>query len=199
MQNLSKISKFQLTLMAVLLMFSLISAVLLFIGVGLDLSAAPEGTRGVISLYGIINLVDVVALACGIMYILNRYAKRVAMFYQAFLFLVLAQTLLHIYASGISSVIGLTGSIIPLTQVLMAVKVGILVLLVFAKDLGEKRTLVLVGIMMMLDVVCAVLTVNTTGVFFYRFITILSRLSFDVTILLSVLGKYADKERRGSR
>ena len=199
MKNLSPIMKVHLGLMVVLLLFSFVGALVMFIGAGFNLDAYPAGTGTLVRLYGLVNLINALALGCGIVYLANGYAKRVAVYYKFFLLLVLVSSLLHIYLPGCASNIGSGRALFPLCQVIMALKVAVLALLVFAPDLGEQRTRILFFILVALDILYVLCVGDTDAFRAYRVISIMSKVAFDMTILLAILGKYADKDRRGTK
>ena len=84
---------------------------------------------------------------------------------------------------------------------LYAVKVILLLVLAFWKDLGKKKTFCICYIIFAIDVVglaMELLYMSETGFYIDPIIGVTAALIADGTIELSVNGKYKDKEMRGS-
>ena len=138
-----------------------------------------------------IALLNVLALVCGLIYLLRGYSKNAAGFYRAFLMFTAAFLLLTVIYNFM--VDGFAVGII-----LRIVKILILFVMVFGKDLGKKTTWILFGVMVVIDVVNE-LTGNDQSILAYRMVSLVSELVMDGTIALAVRGKYADKDARGTK
>jgi hypothetical protein len=134
----------------------------------------------------------------GAIYIIKDYSKQAAVFYKAFLFL-------HVGVCVLSIIVNLFFYTVTLLMVviciLYAIKAADLLLLVFGKDLGSKKTWILFYVILGLDVASLILSVmNMVNVGFdFSFTGYVTALIADGTIGLSVKGKYENKEARGSR
>ena len=191
MKKLGPIKIVHFALIALLMAFSVYSAIRMF-------SGAAEANRTMMILYGIVNVINICALCASAVYLWNSYGKQAANWYKAFLYLNVVVTLLllvvDIFYIPVNFV--LISSII-----LLAVKAAALLVLVFKKDLGKKNTWIVFYVLLGLDVVLIVLTfINVTrDSLVFMIHGSASRLINDLTIALAIRGKYADKEKRGSK
>ena len=137
-------------------------------------------------------------LIMGTVYIIKNYSKQAAVFYKSFLFL-------HVGVCALSIIINLFFyAVTPLMIViciLYAIKAVDLLILVFWKDLGKKRTWTLFYVILGLDIAALLLAVfNMVNIGFdFSFIGYVTALIADGTIGLSAKGKYENKEARGSK
>ena len=137
-------------------------------------------------------------LIMGTVYIIKNYSKQAAVFYKSFLFL-------HVGVCALSIIINLFFyAVTPLMIViciLYAIKAVDLLILVFWKDLGKKRTWILFYVILGLDITALLLAVfNMVNIGFdFSFTGYVTALIADGTIGLSVKGKYENKEARGSK
>ncbi|MBR4257009.1 MAG: hypothetical protein IKQ18_07560 [Clostridia bacterium] len=172
-----------------------IGATAAFIG-KLGEAAGGKETVGIV-LNVIMMLLIMSMLTVGIVYLLMQYGKQAASFYKAFLILHISvavmTTVIYVFFSE-PNVLYITGSII------YAVKIAILLILAFWRDLGKKKTWILFYILLSLDLAILLLAIVYMAIngFNITFMGFVSALVADGTIGLSVRGKYADKDKRGT-
>lgn len=172
-----------------------IGATAAFIG-KLGEAAGGKETVGIV-LNVIMMLLIMSMLTVGIVYLLKQYGKQAASFYKAFLILhvsvAVMTTVIYVFFSE-PNVLYITGSII------YAVKIAILLILAFWRDLGKKKTWILFYILLSLDLAILLLAIVYMAIngFNITFMGFVSALVADGTIGLSVRGKYADKDKRGT-
>ena len=194
MKKHSPVKIVHLILMILLLLFSAASAVMLIGGLG----TAVAGVDRLYTLtFGVFSLVNVLALFFGTIHLISEYGKQAATFYKAFLASQIVGTLILIVLD--LDFFRSAGWMIA-AAVLLAVKIAVLCLLAFKKDLGKKNTWILFGVLLALDVLEIVLMLlNAAGtLMLYRVVSVLARLALDVTVALAIRGKYADKAARGA-
>ncbi len=142
------------------------------------------------------NVLSMLALCFGVIYLLMRYNKKSALFYKAFFVMTAIETtgayVLIIVKWGQQTLFALSSYLIPL--IVMMVTICILLFLAFWKNLGKKRSFILFAILLIMDIVFGHLFLNRPEMI----VTLLSRLAIDVTIGLAIKGKYDDKAARGT-
>ena len=189
------VTKFHLIMMF-LMMFGTIGGTVNFI-IG---AFNSETSTAVLSNITNIVLMAVILsmLIMGVVYIIKDYSKQAAVFYKAFLFL-------HVGVCVLSIIVNLFFyAVTPLMIViciLYAFKAVDLLILVFWKDLGKKRTWILFYVILGLDIAALIFAViNMLNIGFdFSFTGYVTALIADGTIGLSVKGKYENKEARGSK
>ena len=184
-----------LILMLLLLLFSVVAAVMMIGGFGLRVAGVE---RLHMLMRGVFNVANAAALLLGVIYLLNEYGKQAAHYYKAFLASLTVETALLVLLDLLfdkTQVVHITGAACEVAKIVL------LCLLIFKKDLGERNTWILFGVLLTLDVVGIVLTFAdaTPDLLVYRIATACSRLVLTVTIGLAIRGKYADKARRGTK
>ena len=195
MQKKGSVTVFHLVMMF-LMMFGTIGGAVKFIidAVGSETSSALLSNITNIVLMAVIFSM----LMMGAVYIIKDYSKQAAVFYKAFLFL-------HVGVCALSIIINLFFyAVTPLMIViciLYAFKAVDLLILVFWKDLGKKRTWILFYVILGLDIAALIFSViNMLNIGFdFSFTGYVTALIADGTIGLSVKGKYENKEARGSK
>ena len=149
-------------------------------------------------LTGFSTLLVMLMLFMGILYLLKEYSKQAAIFYKAFLLILVLVTVLVTISDDISP--DMNGLIIT-KCVLSGVKVIVLLLLAFWKNLGKKNSLILFCILISMDVAALILVLinmmNTS--FNFSLLGVITAIVADGTVGLDVRGKYIDKSERGSR
>ena len=134
----------------------------------------------------LISLINILSLVCGIVYLLKGYSKDAAIFYKAFI------VLAALYTS--STVLTSLTSGVYYKAVLHVIKVIIMLILVFGKNLGKRNTWILFSAIVLADVAVLLTSLhNPAGI-----ISQASQLLMDGTIGLAIRGKYADKDARGT-
>ncbi len=146
---------------------------------------------------GCTMFVILLMLLSGILYLFNEYSKRAAIFYKVFLCLIMVVTAAVIF---IDNTIGTINALLISKAVLGVVKILVLLLLAFWKDLGKKKTYILFTLLLLLDIgIGGLLILNMLNKGFdFSFVGVVTALIVDVTVGLAIHGKYADKAERGS-
>ena len=100
----------------------------------------------------------------------------------------------------IDNTIGTINALLISKAVLGVIKILVLLLLAFWKDLGKKRTYILFVVLLLLDIgIGGLLILNMLNKGFdFSFVGVVTALIVDVTVGLAIHGKYADKAERGS-
>ena len=146
------------TVMALLCILSIASAVIIFTGnIPSGFEASEEIYKTTAALYGIAHIVNALALACGITYLIKGSGKSAAVWYK---------TLILFVALGVA--LRLAGTLIhPGFGANACLMIGILIALLvlrFVKDLGKTKTYAFFFILLALEIVLAVLTFDTNEV-----------------------------------
>lgn len=191
----SFITKFHLIVMFIMMFGTVGGAVNFIVG-----AAGSETSSALLSNITNIVLMAVILsmLIMGAIYIIKDYSKQAAVFYKAFLFL-------HVGVCVLSIIVNLffytVTPLMVIICILYAIKAADLLLLVFGKDLGSKKTWILFYVILGLDIASLILSVmNMVNVGFdFSFTGYVTALIADGTIGLSVKGKYENKKTRGSR
>ena len=155
---------------------------------------------GYISIFAIFNLVNALAFICGIIYAWKGYTKQAAGYYKAFI-------LLTMLAAVVLAVLNYMNQGFGTGTVLMIIRIIILAVLAFGKDLGKKRTWMLFWVLVAVDFLYSIISYMFPGALdvtdnvmtVFRMESLFSRLIMDVTIALAIRGKYVDKEARGTK
>ena len=191
----SPVTKFHLIVMFIMMFGTIGGAVNFIIG-----AVSSETSAAVFSNITNIVLMAVILsmLIMGAIYIIKGYSKQAAVFYKAFMFL-------HVGVCALSIIVNLffytVTPIMIVICILYAIKAIDLLILVFWKDLGNKKTWILFYVILGLDIASLILAIiNMLNVGFdFSFTGYVTALIADGTIGLSVKGKYENKEARGSK
>jgi len=143
-------------------------------------------------------LVILVMLIMGLMYLLNEYGKNAAIYYKAFLIL---QVVISIGTVLLDVVFLKMDTFLTVKCILFGVKMILLLILAFWKDLGKQKTWIFFWLVLCVDLVVLVMAVvhmSRIG-FDLSFIGYVTALVADGVIGLAIRGKYKDKEARGSK
>ena len=195
MQKKGSVTVFHLVMMF-LMMFGTIGGAVKFIidAVGSETSSALLSNITNIVLMAVIFSM----LIMGAVYIIKDYSKQASVFYKAFLFL-------HVGVCVLSIIVNLVYYTVNPLMIAICILYGFkaldLLILVFWKDLGQKRTWILFCVILGLDIVALILAViNMVNIGFdFSFTGYVTALIADGTIGLSVRGKYENKASRGSK
>ena len=195
MQKKGSVTVFHLVMMF-LMMFGTIGGAVKFIidAVGSETSSALLSNITNIVLMAVIFSM----LMMGAVYIIKDYSKQASVFYKAFLFL-------HVGVCVLSIIVNLVYYTVNPLMIAICILYGFkaldLLILVFWKDLGQKRTWILFYVILGLDIVALNLAViNMVNIGFdFSFTGYVTALIADGTIGLSVRGKYENKASRGSK
>ena len=141
-------------------------------------------------------LVVLAMLIVGTLYLLKGYNKQAAVYYKLFLILNVAVCILTIW---IDLRFYHVTTLLMIISFLNACKIILLFLLASGKDLGEKKTWMLFGILLTADglkLILAILNMISIG-FDFSFAGYVTALVSDGTIGLAIRGKYENKKARG--
>lgn len=182
-----------LVLMVIMALVSLATVLLLAFGLSsLSLSlakiAAQKGPA--LTSYMIVLILNFLALVAGIIYIVKGYSKAAAKYYRIFIIF----TVLSNLASALASILyqGL-----DVAFVFKIVKILLLLLLVFGKDLGETNTWVVFGAAIVADLAYDFFFDPVQGGAIHFLALTITRLLCMGTIGFSIYGKFEDKKARG--
>lgn len=195
MQKKGSVTVFHLVMMF-LMMFGTIGGAVKFIidAVGSETSSALLSNITNIVLMAVIFSM----LIMGAVYIIKDYSKQASVFYKAFLFLNVGVCVLSIIVNLVYYTVN---PLMIAICILYGFKALDFLILVFWKDLGQKRTWILFYVILGLDIVALILAViNMVNIGFdFSFTGYVTALIADGTIGLSVRGKYENKASRGSK
>ena len=195
MQKKGSVTVFHLVMMF-LMMFGTIGGAVKFIidAVGSETSSALLSNITNIVLMAVIFSM----LIMGAVYIIKDYSKQASVFYKAFLFLNVGVCVLSIIVNLVYYTVN---PLMIAICILYGFKALDFLILVFWKDLGQKRTWILFYVILGLDIVALILAViNMVNIGFdFSFTGYITALIADGTIGLSVRGKYENKASRGSK
>ena len=188
-KKLSPLMMFHLALMAILALATLVSLIVLLMGNGADNVDVYYGAFS----FGpqVSALLNLAALACGIIYLLKGYRKEASNYYKAFIAMMAAFYAITAYPGYVTD--GFSVGVI-----LQMVKIILLLVLAFAKDLGKRNTWIVFWVMIAVYAVFLMVKNNFAGMALYRIVVVFSKLVMDGTIGLAIKGKYDDKDARGA-
>ena len=164
-----------------------------------DASSASDGTEKFYNLTHVaLMLVILTMLIMGSLYLLNDYSKKAASYYKAFLLLHVVVCVITIF---VDLYFGETNTFYVSVSLLYALRIIVLLALLFWKDLGQKRTWILFYALLVIGfVTLAVALVHMSRAGFDFSITgYFTALLADGTLGLAIKGKYDDKTFRGSK
>ncbi len=192
-KKLSPLAICHLVVMAIVAAFSLYSAIrLISYAPSPDFNRNSEAIKAGIFLMAAMHVANMCALICCVFYARRGYQKEDAAYYKTSLLIMVVACILAIIASV------LFGNVMP-GVVFLGLKILLLLILAFLKDMGKLNTLMIFFIMLLVDVISAFIGIVPDGNFtLFRIISIVSSLLIDVTVLLAIRGKYADKKERGA-
>ena len=194
MKKLSPLRIIHLILMIVLMCSSGISTVL-FLG-GFEVAVAGKDKSEVI-LTGCSTLMVMVMLLTGILYLVHGYKKNAAVYYKAFILLMVLVTLIDLITNMVCTTMNV---LLIIRCALFAIKIIFLLLLAFGKDLGRKKAWIILYVIIGLDIagmIVLLIIMSGTG-FDFSLIGAIAALVADVTLGLAIHGKYDDKASRGT-
>ena len=188
----SKLVIVHLILMFLLCALSIVSAVIIFTGnIPSGFEASEDAYKATAALYGAAHVVNALALACGITYILKGSGKSAAIWYKTMILLIALGVVLRLIGTLIHPGFGLNACL------MIGIIIALLVLC-FVKNLGAKKSWIIFGILITLELVLAVFTFDKNEVM-SSIAGNLSRLVLDGTIGLAIREKYADKAKRKAK
>ena len=179
--------------MIVLLFCSGFSTVVFF--GGFEFAVAGKDKLEVI-LTGCTTLMVMVMLLTGVLYLVHGYKKNAAVYYKAFIILMVLVTLIDLITNMVCNAMNV---LLIIRCALFAIKIILLLLLAFGKDLGQKKSWYILYVIVALDIagiVVMFIVISGTG-FDFSLIGAIAALVADVTLGIAIHGKYADKASRG--
>jgi hypothetical protein len=194
MKKLNPLRKIHLLLMIVLLFCSGFSTVVFF--GGFEFAVAGKDKLEVI-LTGCTTLMVMVMLLTGVLYLVRGYKKNAAVYYKAFILLMVLVTLIDFITNMVCTTMNV---LLIIRCVLFVIKIIFLLLLAFGKDLGRKKTWIILYVIIGLDIagmIVMLIIMSGTG-FDFSLIGVIAALVADVTLGLAIHGKYDDKDSRGT-
>ncbi len=194
MKKFSPLKLIHLILMIGLMLCSCFSTVMYLGGFG-PVVAGIDKSEAILN--GCSTMAVTIMLLTGVIYLLHGYKKNAAVYYKTFILLLVLVNLMVIIMDVIYAT--MTGIII-IKCLLYAIKIILLLLLAFKKDLGPKNTWIIFYIVVAVDIAAFVvmLIIMAAGSFDNgNIIGVIAALIADVTLGLAIHGKYADKKSRG--
>ena len=194
MKKNSPLKLLHLALMVILMFGSSFATVMFF--TRNEAAVAGKGEMEVI-LNGCVTLVVVLMLITGILYLVHGYKKNAAVYYLAFILLLV---LVNLFVVLIDVLYTQKTPLIIIKCILYSAKIIVLLIMAFGKNLGKKMTWTLLYVVVALDIagmIVMLIYMFQTG-FDFALIGVFAAIVADVTMGLAIRGKYEDKESRGS-
>ena len=194
MKKNSPLKLLHLALMVILMFGSSFSTVMFF--TRNEAAVAGKGEMEVI-LNGCSTMVVVLMLITGILYLVHGYKKNAAVYYLAFILLLV---LVNVLVVLIDVLYTQMTPLIIIKCILYSAKIIVLLIMAFGKNLGKKMTWTLLYVVVALDIagMIVMLIYMFQNGFDFAMIGVVAAIVADVTIGLAIRGKYEDKESRGS-
>ena len=194
MKKNSPLKLLHLALMVILMFGSSFSTVMFF--TRNEAAVAGKGEMEVI-LNGCSTLVVVLMLITGILYLVHGYKKNAAVYYLAFILLLV---LVNVLVVLIDVLYTQMTPLIIIKCILYSAKIIVLLIMAFGKNLGKKMTWTLLYVVVALDIagMIVMLIYMFQNGFDFALIGVVAAIVADVTMGLAIRGKYEDKESRGS-
>lgn len=194
MKKNSPLKFIHLALMVILMFCSSFSTVMFF--TRNEAAVAGKGEMEVI-LNGCSTLVVVLMLITGILYLIRGYKKNAAVYYLAFILLLV---LVNVLVVLIDVLYTQKTPLIIIKCILYSAKSIVLLIMAFGKNLGKKMTWTLLYVVVALDIagMIVMLIYMFQNGFDFALMGVVAAIVADVTIGLAIRGKYEDKESRGS-
>lgn len=180
-----------LILTAALIILSCISVVVLITGTGDQSAELREQYRTALNCYIAVNIINILALICSMIYLSSGFSKKAAPYYKAFLALVACSTVF-------AAIANITNQGFGASAILLIAKIPLLLILAFWKDMGKRNTWICFYIMLALDLAIGFTFIGIQHIVAQQFISVISRLAMTGTIGLAIKGKYDDKAARGT-
>ncbi len=194
MKKNSPLKFIHLALMVILMFCSSFSTVMFF--TRNEAAVAGKGEMEVI-LNGCSTMVVVLMLITGILYLVHGYKKNAAVYYLAFILLLV---LVNVLVVLIDVLYTQKTPLIIIKCILYSAKSIVLLIMAFGKNLGKKMTWTLLYVVVALDIagMIVMLIYMFQNGFDFALMGVVAAIVADVTIGLAIRGKYQDKESRGS-
>jgi len=194
MKKNSPLKFIHLALMVILMFCSSFSTVMFF--TRNEAAVAGKGEMEVI-LNGCSTMVVVLMLITGILYLVHGYKKNAAVYYLAFILLLV---LVNVLVVLIDVLYTQKTPLIIIKCILYSAKSIVLLIMAFGKNLGKKMTWTLLYVVVALDIagMIVMLIYMFQNGFDFALMGVVAAIVADVTIGLAIRGKYEDKESRGA-
>lgn len=182
-----------LVLMVIMALISLVTMLLLVFGMNslpesLAKIAAQKGPA--LTSYIVVLFLNFFALVAGIVYIKKGYSKAAAEYYRIFIILTVASN----FISALASVLYQGFDIAFIFKI---VKIMLLLLLVFGKDLGQTNTWIIFVATIVADLIYDFFFDPVQGGYIHFLALTITRILCMGTIGFSIYGKFEDKKARG--
>ena len=194
MKKNSPLKILHLALMVILMFGSSFATVMFF--TRNEAAVAGKGEMEAI-LNGCSTMVVVLMLITGILYLVHGYKKNAAVYYLAFILLLV---LVNLFVVLIDVLYTQKTPLIIIKCILYSAKIIVLLIMAFGKNLGKKMTWTLLYVVVALDIagMIVMLIYMFQNGFDFALIGVFAAIVADVTMGLAIRGKYEDKESRGS-
>ena len=194
MKKNSPLKLLHLALMVILMFGSSFATVMFF--TRNEAAVAGKGEMEAI-LNGCSTMVVVLMLITGILYLVHGYKKNAAVYYLAFILLLV---LVNLFVVLIDVLYTQKTPLIIIKCILYSAKIIVLLIMAFGKNLGKKMTWTLLYVVVALDIagMIVMLIYMFQNGFDFALIGVFAAIVADVTMGLAIRGKYEDKESRGS-
>lgn len=137
----------------------------------------------------LIHILLILSLLCGLIYVKKDYKKDASIYYKAFILITAISDVILVITSVSSRGFGLDVAII-------CVRILLLLVLVFGKDLGKRNTWILFYIVLAIDLLYGIISIPHNYLTSMVLLDVIGKLVIDGTIGLAIHGKYEDKEAR---
>ena len=188
-KNFHILKRLHQVLIVIMAVLSIVMATVIAYYIGAGKSTLPDNVRAGLWSYLSYNIAQAIALGCGYVYFAMDYSKKSAVYYKAFLVLVLIANVFPIITMFYYNM-----NIVELC--LACIKIIALLILIFGKDLGKKKTWIVFSIYFIAELLVGVVVITDGNIAVFRIICSISRLLLAGTIALAIMGKYRDKDQR---
>ncbi|MBP3815750.1 MAG: hypothetical protein J6H21_02655 [Firmicutes bacterium] len=147
--------------------------------------------KGISLPFGIIliHISLILSLLCGLIYVRKDYQKNASIFYKAFILFTAISDAILVYTT-------ISKAGFSLGVAMICVRILLLLIMVFGKDLGKTNTWILFYIVLAIDLLYGILFIPRGYLISMTLVDVIGKLVIDGTIGLAIRGKYADKEAR---
>ena len=175
----------------ILMIASIILCCLSFTKIGSDSRVFSDTGLRMIS-----YISEIIALISGIIYLAFGYKKNAAVYYKVFMVIL-------VFVQSIICYRQMVGKVSPRAAITSIISLLMIAILATGKDLGKVKSYSIVSILLICRLLIVVFDINAFGAMPDTGFTIISFAISDVllagTTAFMVLGKYLDKEARGTK
>ena len=141
-------------------------------------------------------IAEIIALISGIIYLAFGYKKNAAVYYKAFMVILVIVQAIICYRQ-------MVGEVSPRAAILSIIPFIMLVILATGKDLGKAKSYIIAAILLVCRLIILVLDISVFGAMLNTGFSIICFAVSDVllagTTFFMVTGKYLDKTERGTK